>query len=721
MLSYDSFRASKKEGMKAYKENGNLSSFAQMQIPTDDLLGNTDETALIQVIRKLNPLVIVDESHHATSELSVEMLGSFNPSFILDLTATPKKESNIISFVDAIELKKEEMIKLPVIVYNRKNQEDVFLSAISLRTKLEIKAEQARRDGYGRYIRPIVLFQAQPKINEGSTTYKKIKEMLVEIGIPKDQIAIKTADLDEIKNLDLLSKDCPIRYIITVNALKEGWDCPFAYILATVANRTSIVDVEQILGRVLRMPYAKSNQEEVLNLSYVITSSTNFYGTLDKVVSGLNNAGFSNRDYRAINILEQEEFKQEKTIIQNNDLEIQVEQSEVFEVSKLKGKVQDIVEEFDPAAKEKGFVNQSDEMLDLATKQNQSYRNELTEVEEDSAVYASQEVREKMNSYNMNQQFEQEALEVKLPQFMIETGSNLFSAQEYHMLEIENLQIDFTLADKDTQIDFSNIDAELAKIDVESSEDSNPKAWKLSGFDSQYMKEWFQAQPSKKRLMWCKDIIKNKVSSLNGVNDKELTHYIERIVGNLSADQISELEQSPYPYAKKIKEKIESLLSEHQRVIFEKWAEQDLISCQPNYQFPKVISPPRVNSTIPKSLYIAEEAMNDYERKVIWELSSLQNVKWWTRNIARQGFKINGAVNAYPDIILFLESGKTILVETKGDYLDNTDSKIKAELGAKWNQLTRREFRYFLVFESKQPSYQGAYSYDRFMEIIKKL
>lgn len=721
VLSYDSFRATKKEGRKAYKENGNLVSFSQMQDSTDSLLQNTDETALIQVIRKLNPLVIVDESHHATTDLSIEMLNNFNPSFILDLTATPRDNSNIISFVDAIELKREEMIKLPVIVYNRKTQEDVFLSAISLRTKLEIRAEKEKNDTGGRYIRPIVLFQAEPKINEDSTTYKKIKKMLVGIGIPEDQIAIKTADTDEIKNIDLLSRDCPIRYIITVNALKEGWDCPFAYILATVANRTSSVDVEQILGRVLRMPYAKSSQEDVLNLSYVITSSVDFHKTLDNVVSGLNSAGFSSRDYREIDSMNQEGGSQIENDISNIEVELLDESDEIYEISSLKEKVKDIIEEVDASNKEMSSINQPDDLLNLAIEQSDTYWKEMDSAGEDSLSYASQEVREKMNHFNMNKKFQQEALEIRIPQFMIGVGPSLFSDQEYKILEIENLQSGFTLGDKDTQIDFSNVDSEIAKIDVDESSDSRPKAWRLSGFDSHYMKEWFQAQPSEKKLTWCKDIIKNKVSSLNGVNDSEIPSYVERIIDNLSSDQVSDLEQSPYPYAQKIKQKIETLLFEHQKIMFEKWIDQDLISCQPNYQFDEVISPLRINSTIPKSLYTAEEDMNDYERKVVWELSSLDNVKWWTRNISRKGFKINGAVNAYPDIILFLESGKVVLVETKGDYLDNLDSKTKAELGARWDQLTDRNFRYFMVFESKQPDYQGAYSYDRFMEIIKSL
>ena len=143
VLSYDSFRTSKKEGRKAYQENGYLAEFAKWMDDPSVLLADTDETALIQVIRYLNPVVIVDESHHATSDLSVEMLQNFNPSFVFDLTATPKKKSNIISFVDAARLKKANMVKLPVIVYNRKSQADVYGDAIAIRAKLEAQAKGA--------------------------------------------------------------------------------------------------------------------------------------------------------------------------------------------------------------------------------------------------------------------------------------------------------------------------------------------------------------------------------------------------------------------------------------------------------------------------------------------------------------------------------------------------------------------------------------------------
>lgn len=249
------------------------------------------------MINQLNPVVIVDESHHARSALSLEMLKNFNPAFVLDLTATPRQDSNIISYVDALTLKSENMVKLPVIVYNRSDQKEVIADAIDLRRCLE-QAAKAEQESDGDYIRPIVLFQAQPKNKEDATSFEVLKEKLIEAGIPAEQIAIKTASVDELKSVNLLDSACPIRFIITVNALKEGWDCPFAYILASLANKTSRVDVEQILGRVLRQPGVRKHGQRLLNMSYVLASSANFQQTVDDVVAGLNAAGFTANDYR---------------------------------------------------------------------------------------------------------------------------------------------------------------------------------------------------------------------------------------------------------------------------------------------------------------------------------------------------------------------------------------------------------------------------------------
>jgi len=730
VLSYDSFRTSKKDGRKAYQENGSLLPFVRFKQDSGSLLEDTDETALIQVIRKLNPVVIVDESHHATSKLSKEMLQNFNPSFVLDLTATPKNGSNIISFVDARQLKAENMVKLPVIVYNRKSQEDVFVSAISLRRKLENEAVEEQKNG-GRYIRPIVLFQAQPRTNDDSTTYDKIKHTLIDMGIPESEIAIKTADRDELKNIDLSSKDCSIRYIITVNALKEGWDCPFAYILATVANRTSSIDVEQILGRILRLPNTRKNEREVLNLSYVITSSNAFYATLDKVVAGLNAAGFTSKDYRIDDYVEQDtEFSVEQA--GNIQTELKLDNDVTDDTNNVSDEIDSlnidfVREQISPFVNNDNMESQSQsevndvvtDMLDHAKTQNELYWQDFEETEEYLPV--PPEVGNKMKHYKVNQLYASEAGQIEIPQFMIETGRSLFSEHEHQVLTKENLYAGFSLLDKDTVIDFDSIDSEIARIDIDDS-DAMPKAWKLQGFDSQNVKQWFDEQPSDRKMRLCKDMIIKKLSKNNAINDRDLEVYVDRIIQNLTEDQLTDMEQTPGIYVLKINKKVNSLLNEYAKKMFFEWVEQDKISCQSSYKLPKEISPTETIASIPKSLYNEEEKFDtEYERKVVMELSSLNNIKWWHRNMARKGFAINGAVNAYPDLMVRTESGKLLLIETKGDQLENSESREKAETGAKWAEMAGRMYKYYMVFETKNPGYNGAYSYEEFMRIVKEL
>ena len=731
VLSYDSFRTSKKDGRKAYQENGSLLPFVRFKQDSGSLLEDTDETALIQVIRKLNPVVIVDESHHATSKLSKEMLQNFNPSFVLDLTATPKNGSNIISFVDARQLKAENMVKLPVIVYNRKSQEDVFVSAISLRRKLENEAVEEQKND-GRYIRPIVLFQAQPRTNDDSTTYDKIKHTLIDMGIPESEIAIKTADRDELKNIDLSSHDCSIRYIITVNALKEGWDCPFAYILATVANRTSSIDVEQILGRILRLPNTRKNEREVLNLSYVITSSNAFYATLDKVVAGLNAAGFTSKDYRIDDYVEQDiEFPIEQA--GNIQTELKLDNDVTDDTSNVSDEIDSlnvdfVREQISPFVNNENMESQSQsevndavtDMLDHAKTQNELYWKDFEKTEEEY-VPVPPEVGNKMKHYKVNQLYVSEAGQIEIPQFMIETGRSLFSEHEHQVLTKENLYAGFSLLDKDTVIDFDSIDSEIARIDIDDS-DAMPKAWKLQGFDSQNVKQWFDEQPSDRKMRLCKDMIIKKLSKNNAVNDRDLDIYVDRIIQNLTEDQLTDMEQTPGIYALKINKKVNSLLNEYAKKMFYEWVEQDKISCMPSYKLPREISPTNTIASIPKSLYSEEENFDtEYERKVVMELSSLNNVRWWHRNIARKGFSINGAINAYPDLMVKTESGKLLLIETKGDQLENLESKEKAETGAKWAEMAGRMYKYYMVFETKNPGYNGAYSYEEFMRIVKEL
>ena len=363
-----------------------------------------------------------------------------------------------------------------------------------------------------------------------------------------------------------------------------------------------------------------------------------------------------------------------------------------------------------------------DPLLSVGLAQNAEYEKNIeNELAADGGAAIPEEVREKMTRFRMNAQFAEEASRLRLPQFKMRTAPSFFSDNEYVRLEAEHLSEGFTLKDKDIRIDFETLDAEMARVDTDVSSGDIPKAWKMKGADCAYYRQWMDSLPSAQQLTVCKKQIKAKISKIDCVNDREVENYIGRIVENMTADQVSDMIHSPWPYIHKIENKIKELLLGHRADVFRKWLEQEIIICGPNYQLKSEIAPQRHFSRYPKSLYAEEESVNKYEEKLIFELSSLDNIKWWHRNISRQGFYINGAISAYPDILVMTESGRILAVEAKGDYLDNDESRAKAALGAAWASCAGKEYRYFMVFESKSPDYPGAYSYDRFMEIVKAL
>ena len=728
VLSYDSFRGRGKEGLKAYQENSNLAAFAKVLGKPDSPIEKADETALFQIINQLNPLVIVDESHHARSELSLEMLENFNPCFVLDLTATPKKESNIISYVDAVQLKNEHMVKLPVIVYNRDSQSEVLIDAIDLRNKLEeiASAEYAKT---GKYIRPIALFQAQPKGKEDATTFEKLRDKLVDAGIPAEQIAIRTADVNELKNVELMSLSCPIRYIITVNALKEGWDCPFAYILASLANKTSQVDVEQILGRILRLPHTSQHTQSALNMSYVLTSSNDFNNTVAHIVKGLNSAGFSDKDYRIGESAKPQVPEQPAEQITLPDqqgcpeMEPPLETAE-DDFSGLDGKsIGAELERRREQAQTPETAPKADTMLDAAAEVEKAYTDAIQQTDNDPMMdNLPWEVRDKVKSFQVNPQFREDIETLQIPQFFLKIEQSLFTDGSFELLDKEMLAEGFTLKGKAYDIDFAAADDEIREIDVREQDGGLPKVFKMESAEQRYFKEWFNNLPPESRVRQCKEMMFNQLNKLNMVDAAELKAYIDRIVNDMDKAQLAAMEKAPLGYAAKIRAKIETLLESHYRENFERWLETERIVCKPYFRLRPSIHPATYTDIYARSLYAAEDGdMNKLEQKLIVELTALPNVRWWHRNIARQDFAINGFIKHYPDILIMTQSGKLLCAETKGEHLKNDDSREKIALGQAWRTAAGKNFRYYMVFENEENLLPGAVSMSQFIDTVKAL
>lgn len=261
------------------------------------------DQSLVDVIRLHRPFVVVDEAHNQGSPLAVETIVRFDPSCVLELTATPDRlqtPSNVLRSVSASTLQAEDMLKLPLELAIHPQWRVALGEAIARLQSLTQACIQEERLTSER-IKPVMLIQGERRAAGQETfTPETIKQALIaDFHIDPSTIAIATGALDEVGDKPMTAADFPT-FIITVDKLREGWDCPFAYVLFTFRGTTSSTAVEQILGRVLRMPNVKRKQTEALNRAYVYAVSDALARTVEGLRDGLVHSGFERLDTRSL-------------------------------------------------------------------------------------------------------------------------------------------------------------------------------------------------------------------------------------------------------------------------------------------------------------------------------------------------------------------------------------------------------------------------------------
>ncbi len=288
----------------AIERTPNLSAYTGIFPMVKDSLGNA--------LRIIRPVVVMDEGHRAISDLAFGTLYGFNPCFVLELTATPQdvqprggrnpregRYANVLVEVTGRELDREGMIKMPLNLDPRQGNDwkaSLNAALVKLNT-LDAEARQLRADT-GRYIRPIMLIQVErtgaDQRESGHIHAEDVKDWLLTAGFDQAEIAIKTAqqnDLNDPENQDLLSPTNRVRAIITKQALQEGWDCPFAYVLCSLAASSNLKAMTQLVGRVLRQPGALKTGVEALDECHVITHHADTATVVNAIKDGLEQDG----------------------------------------------------------------------------------------------------------------------------------------------------------------------------------------------------------------------------------------------------------------------------------------------------------------------------------------------------------------------------------------------------------------------------------------------
>ena len=255
--------------------------------------------SLGNAIRIARPIVVMDEGHKAYSELARKTLAGLNPRFILELSATPNMKehlSNVLVSVSGVKLKEEEMIKLPINVTNAKRGDwkKTLCGAYEKLKELEKDCKIYQKKSK-KYIRPIMLIQVE-RTGKDQKDKKFIhsedakKYLINHLGISEEAIKLKVSGKDEL-NENLLSDTSQVQFIITKYALQEGWDCPFAYVLAILSKAKSKLALTQLIGRILRQPYTQRTTMDSLNESYIFCYNKTVENVVSEIRQGLQREG----------------------------------------------------------------------------------------------------------------------------------------------------------------------------------------------------------------------------------------------------------------------------------------------------------------------------------------------------------------------------------------------------------------------------------------------
>lgn len=348
------FQVENEESRKVYESSGALMHLFDELTGEQkaDLLTDSDGTvpySLANALRLRRPFVIVDEAHNSRTELGFDTLAKFKPSGIMELTATPdtvKTPSNVLHSVSAVELKQEQMIKLPIQLETEPDERQCLALALDHREQLDVLASREQAAG-APYLRPLVLIQSEPKSKLKETRHAEwVKNELIENhNVPEAEIVIATGSdrgldaLNDEYDGGIFSEKCPVKYVITQKALAEGWDCAFAYVLVSMAGVKSATAVEQLLGRILRQPQACHRENEALNRSYAYVVSRDFGETAETLRDCLvKTSGFNRQE--AVEFVSARQPEQEKLDFKRGEGRIQftavdVKLSEELNVSKV--------------------------------------------------------------------------------------------------------------------------------------------------------------------------------------------------------------------------------------------------------------------------------------------------------------------------------------------------------------------------------------------------
>ena len=222
-----------------------------------------DSGALAQRLIDTEDLVIIaDESHlfGSTAKTFRKSLTSLKPAVTVGLTASPDKGDDIVYHYPLWRAIQDGYVKQPVLVYRDSgyaSEDRQLQDALSLlNIKEEAYANYRAAHPNGKQTKPLLFV-----VCSGVPHATEVAERLRGPGFIGDPLAVLQVDNEHndattqsfLRYLD--TDNSPVRVIVSVNKLREGWDTKRIAVMCTLRTMGSEVLTQQVMGRGLRLPF----------------------------------------------------------------------------------------------------------------------------------------------------------------------------------------------------------------------------------------------------------------------------------------------------------------------------------------------------------------------------------------------------------------------------------------------------------------------------------
>jgi type III restriction enzyme len=451
-----------------------------------------------------------------------------------------------------------------------------------------------------------------------------------------------------------------------VEALAEGWDCPFAYVLATVANKSSKMSVEQIVGRILRQPYAQRSEERCLNTSYVLTSAPDLNVTIDQVIAGLNGSGFSKADVKVPKQDGGVGTATQRGLFDGNEEAPVADDEELDEDFELS--FSDVDGVGDESSCEVGDGVAAKDPIGEIVGDAEAAEEDYT-ANDDGAKDKSGNntgLGDNMDGYCVRASVAETLDGLALPRFVTHQNAGLFTLEFDGcgpLFNWEDLLVDFELETCGTDgITFGRSGYERARqIDLDS-ETEDYKVRGLSNDQIAAMRDLFARYSPESKRKTVVDSMFHRVSPqfMRRYGARGLRGYLQRVVGQMDDEQIDAYLDNAGSYVSMVTDAIRRKATEYCRKRFMEQLDGGQVELSETYRFPDRIHIANPLKKFDHTLYEAEDAnMRSNELQMAETLANCPGIRWWHRinENGKREFFINGFINHYPDFVAMTNGG----------------------------------------------------------------